>query len=192
MPEAMPSKNVHSSRLLECAVRIANASCAADVPGLCALGVQLQTSLRAANADSPRINSDPAFRLVMIALGERLGLGTFTDFSAAYANMERDCKDTSPRGQRARWADMAQGGAVNLTPMAKSLDSAVSQVTAEGGDPARDDYVRLIAYQMSFIAQTHSLALNAPESSNLVAWCKSALAALAIDELSGPVKAPAP
>lgn len=192
MSEAMPFKNVHSAQLLECAVRVANNSDAMDVPSLCALGVQLQTSLRAANADSPRINSDPAFRLVMVALGERLGLGVFTDFSAAYAVMERDQGDTGPRGQRARWADMAQGGAVNLTPMAKSLHSAAIQVAAEGGDPARDECVRLIAHQMSFIAQTHSLALKDPPARNLRAWCKSALAALAIDNVTGPVKALAP
>lgn len=193
MSENLPQLNVHSHELLQ---RIAHFTqgdrLATPISTLCNLGVDIQASLRAAKADSPRINADPACRLVMIGLAGRMELNSFFDYAAAYDKMESDLKKSGPLGQRASWAKMAQDGAVNLTPMARSLFSAVSQVEAEGGKPEADASVRLIAHQMCCISQTESLTIDSPEASNLVAWCKAHHAALVINELPGLSKVIAP
>jgi hypothetical protein len=179
----LPAKNVHAEDLLKRVAQAAKNHEPKRLVDLCELGVDLQKSLRAANCDSPRINADPAFRWVMVQVGALCNLNNFDAYSHANAEMQSHVGQKTPQGQRAGWADMAQGGAVNLTPMMTSLHKASIQVVAEGGVPEKDGSVFLIAHQMAHIAQTMSVAPDSHACGQLASWCDAQRALQAVDAI---------
>ncbi len=89
---------------------------------------------------------------------------------------------------------MAQGGAVNLTPMMNSLHKASVQVVAEGATPEKDGSVFLIAHQMAHIAQTMTIEPDSHACKQLSSWCDAQRAILAVNaiEEAGVKKAVSP
>jgi len=190
MSTPFPAHNVHSTELLERTIQIATQQ-APDFQAMCDLAVDLQKSLRAAQCDSPRINSDPAFSSVMVQIGQACDVMRFSNYMEAMADIERSIQNKDAKAQRANWAMMAQDGASNLTPLTNSLQKACLQVLQEGADPAQDNAVRLLAHQMAHLTNTMVLTPGCDRHQNMLHLCNAhrALQAMKTEQAA---KAPAP
>lgn len=154
---------------------------------------RVQSSLREAQADSPTINSDACVILLTGEIGRRCSVYDFGEGEQSYLSccdkVTEWLNDTNGRAPRARAADAAQGGAVNLTPLARSLHKAVEQVIAEGGKPELDPAIRLIAHQMTHITSTYDWKPDCDDAKRMRAMAQAQLARHAISSAAQPATA---
>ena len=152
--------------------------------------VNVQTSLREAQADSPTINSDACVVLLTGEIGLRCNVYNFEQSAMSYeecANHVRQwLTDTSGRATRARAAEAAQAGACNLTPIVRGLHKAVEQVIQEGGEPEKDPAVRLIAHQMTWLTQTYDWSPDHEQANRMRAMAQAQLARTTVDQANQP------
>ena len=143
-----------------------------------------QTTLREAQADSPTIASDPCVVLLTGRIGNLCEVDALDNSMDGYNRCTEEARewltDTNGKAQRARAADAAQGGACNLTPLARSLHKAVAQVIEEGGAPQSDPAVRLIAHQMAFLTGTNGWDPDGVDAQRMRAMVQAQLARTAV------------